>query len=178
VRRLPFGDNIFDVVVSGVFLHTVGKEHGRHRCPPIENPLSLSLSLSLGVHRNQQTSPPTGNPNPTLTPSSLDLSNPAQTGQSVAAVDTLSLSNGLLRLPPTGSPTPLKPSSLSLETTDRISNEADDAKIINYYLKILYKENDGADRKMGSSAGKWGQIGAPEKEEIGQKRTHRLGSIS
>ncbi|KAF5478720.1 hypothetical protein F2P56_005258 [Juglans regia] len=30
VRRLPFGDNCFDVVVSGVFVHTVGKEHG-HR---------------------------------------------------------------------------------------------------------------------------------------------------
>jgi hypothetical protein len=30
---------------------------------------------------------------------------------------TLSLSNGLLRRPPTGSPTPLKPSSLSLETS-------------------------------------------------------------
>ncbi|KAB1217213.1 Demethylmenaquinone methyltransferase [Morella rubra] len=30
VRRLPFGDNYFDVVVSGVFVHTVGKEHG-HR---------------------------------------------------------------------------------------------------------------------------------------------------
>ncbi|PON68473.1 Methyltransferase type [Trema orientale] len=27
-RRLPFGDNYFDVVVSGVFVHTVGKEHG------------------------------------------------------------------------------------------------------------------------------------------------------
>ena len=30
VRRLPFGDNYFDVVVSGVFVHTVGKEYG-HR---------------------------------------------------------------------------------------------------------------------------------------------------
>ncbi|XP_059662611.1 uncharacterized protein LOC132308525 [Cornus florida] len=29
-RRLPFGDNYFDVVVSGVFVHTVGKEFG-HR---------------------------------------------------------------------------------------------------------------------------------------------------
>ncbi|KAF5461016.1 hypothetical protein F2P56_020845 [Juglans regia] len=28
VRRLPFGDNSFDVVMSGVFVHTVGKEHG------------------------------------------------------------------------------------------------------------------------------------------------------
>ncbi|XP_022976551.1 uncharacterized protein LOC111476912 [Cucurbita maxima] len=28
VRRLPFGDNYFDVVVSGVFVHTIGKEHG------------------------------------------------------------------------------------------------------------------------------------------------------
>ncbi|GAV91305.1 Methyltransf_11 domain-containing protein [Cephalotus follicularis] len=28
VRRLPFGDNYFDVVVSGVFVHTVGKEYG------------------------------------------------------------------------------------------------------------------------------------------------------
>ncbi|CAI0375931.1 unnamed protein product [Linum tenue] len=30
VRSLPFGDNYFDVVVSAVFLHTVGKEYG-HR---------------------------------------------------------------------------------------------------------------------------------------------------
>ncbi|CAL1385382.1 unnamed protein product [Linum trigynum] len=30
VRSLPFGDNCFDVVVSAVFLHTVGKEYG-HR---------------------------------------------------------------------------------------------------------------------------------------------------
>ncbi|KAJ7948605.1 2-phytyl-1,4-beta-naphthoquinone methyltransferase, chloroplastic [Quillaja saponaria] len=29
-RRLPFPDNYFDVVVSGVFVHTVGKEYG-HR---------------------------------------------------------------------------------------------------------------------------------------------------
>lgn len=29
-RRLPFADNYFDVVVSGVYLHTVGKEYG-HR---------------------------------------------------------------------------------------------------------------------------------------------------
>ncbi|CAN8252825.1 unnamed protein product [Cochlearia groenlandica] len=29
VRRLPFTDNYFDVVVSAVFLHTVGKEHGQ-----------------------------------------------------------------------------------------------------------------------------------------------------
>lgn len=29
VRRLPFGDNYFDVVVSAVFLHTVGKEYGQ-----------------------------------------------------------------------------------------------------------------------------------------------------
>ncbi|XP_052208568.1 uncharacterized protein LOC127812227 [Diospyros lotus] len=29
VRRLPFGDNYFDVVVSAVFLHTVGKEFGQ-----------------------------------------------------------------------------------------------------------------------------------------------------
>ncbi|GMH24958.1 hypothetical protein Nepgr_026801 [Nepenthes gracilis] len=29
VRQLPFGDNYFDVVVSAVFLHTVGKEFGR-----------------------------------------------------------------------------------------------------------------------------------------------------
>ncbi|KAI4322901.1 hypothetical protein L6164_022551 [Bauhinia variegata] len=29
-RRLPFADNYFDVVVSGVFVHTVGKEYG-HR---------------------------------------------------------------------------------------------------------------------------------------------------
>ncbi|KAF3453633.1 hypothetical protein FNV43_RR04074 [Rhamnella rubrinervis] len=29
-RRLPFGDNYFDVVVSGAFVHTVGKEYG-HR---------------------------------------------------------------------------------------------------------------------------------------------------
>ena len=29
-RRLPFGDNYFDVVVSAVFVHTVGKEYG-HR---------------------------------------------------------------------------------------------------------------------------------------------------
>lgn len=29
-RRLPFGDNYFDVVVSAVFVHTVGREHG-HR---------------------------------------------------------------------------------------------------------------------------------------------------
>ncbi|KAK0602839.1 hypothetical protein LWI29_037477 [Acer saccharum] len=28
VRSLPFGDNYFDVVVSGVFFHTVGKEYG------------------------------------------------------------------------------------------------------------------------------------------------------
>ncbi|EXB37728.1 Demethylmenaquinone methyltransferase [Morus notabilis] len=28
-RRLPFGDNYFDVVVSAVFVHTVGKEHGQ-----------------------------------------------------------------------------------------------------------------------------------------------------
>ncbi|KAM7278091.1 hypothetical protein ACFE04_005225 [Oxalis oulophora] len=28
VRRLPFGDNTFDVVVSAVFVHTVGKEYG------------------------------------------------------------------------------------------------------------------------------------------------------
>lgn len=28
-RRLPFGDNYFDVVVSGAFVHTVGKEHGQ-----------------------------------------------------------------------------------------------------------------------------------------------------
>lgn len=27
-RRLPFSDNYFDVVVSGAFLHTVGKEYG------------------------------------------------------------------------------------------------------------------------------------------------------
>lgn len=27
-RRLPFGDNYFDVVVSAVFVHTVGKEYG------------------------------------------------------------------------------------------------------------------------------------------------------
>ncbi|KAL4293465.1 hypothetical protein AHAS_Ahas18G0130800 [Arachis hypogaea] len=27
-RRLPFPDNCFDVVVSGAFVHTVGKEHG------------------------------------------------------------------------------------------------------------------------------------------------------
>ncbi|KAF5728017.1 hypothetical protein HS088_TW21G00159 [Tripterygium wilfordii] len=30
VRSLPFGDNYFDVVVSAVFVHTVGKEYG-HR---------------------------------------------------------------------------------------------------------------------------------------------------
>ncbi|KAJ0045297.1 hypothetical protein Pint_04456 [Pistacia integerrima] len=30
VRSLPFGDNYFDVVVSAVFFHTVGKEYG-HR---------------------------------------------------------------------------------------------------------------------------------------------------
>ncbi|CAH2069983.1 unnamed protein product [Thlaspi arvense] len=29
VRRLPFSDNYFDVVVSAVFLHTVGKEYGQ-----------------------------------------------------------------------------------------------------------------------------------------------------
>ncbi|KAJ4893708.1 S-adenosyl-L-methionine-dependent methyltransferases superfamily protein [Raphanus sativus] len=29
VRTLPFGDNYFDVVVSSVFVHTVGKEHGQ-----------------------------------------------------------------------------------------------------------------------------------------------------
>ena len=29
VRSLPFGDNYFDVVVSGVFMHTVGKECGK-----------------------------------------------------------------------------------------------------------------------------------------------------
>ncbi|XP_010535120.1 PREDICTED: uncharacterized protein LOC104810491 [Tarenaya hassleriana] len=29
VRTLPFGDNYFDVVVSSVFVHTVGKEHGK-----------------------------------------------------------------------------------------------------------------------------------------------------
>ncbi|GMH14395.1 hypothetical protein Nepgr_016236 [Nepenthes gracilis] len=29
VRQLPFGDNYFDVVVSAVFLHTVGKEFGQ-----------------------------------------------------------------------------------------------------------------------------------------------------
>ncbi|GAB4846332.1 hypothetical protein Ancab_025338 [Ancistrocladus abbreviatus] len=29
VRRLPFNDDYFDVVVSGVFLHTVGKELGK-----------------------------------------------------------------------------------------------------------------------------------------------------
>lgn len=29
-RRLPFPDNYFDVVVSGVFVHTIGKEYG-HR---------------------------------------------------------------------------------------------------------------------------------------------------
>ncbi|XP_030928266.1 uncharacterized protein LOC115954535 [Quercus lobata] len=29
VRSLPFGDNYFDVVVSGVFVHTVGKEYGK-----------------------------------------------------------------------------------------------------------------------------------------------------
>ena len=29
VRSLPFGDNYFDVVVSRVFVHTVGKEHGK-----------------------------------------------------------------------------------------------------------------------------------------------------
>lgn len=28
VRSLPFGDNYFDVVVSAVFFHTVGKEYG------------------------------------------------------------------------------------------------------------------------------------------------------
>jgi SAM-dependent methyltransferase len=28
VRRLPFSDNTFDVVVSAVFVHTVGKEYG------------------------------------------------------------------------------------------------------------------------------------------------------
>ncbi|XAR68375.1 hypothetical protein NMG60_11003475 [Bertholletia excelsa] len=28
-RRLPFADNYFDVVVSAVFLHTVGKEYGQ-----------------------------------------------------------------------------------------------------------------------------------------------------
>lgn len=29
VRSLPFGDNYFDVVVSAVFVHTVGKEYGQ-----------------------------------------------------------------------------------------------------------------------------------------------------
>lgn len=29
VRRLPFSDNYFDVVVSAVFLHTIGKEYGQ-----------------------------------------------------------------------------------------------------------------------------------------------------
>ncbi|KAL8167331.1 hypothetical protein V2J09_008830 [Rumex salicifolius] len=29
VRKLPFSDNYFDAVVSAVFLHRVGKEHGR-----------------------------------------------------------------------------------------------------------------------------------------------------
>jgi hypothetical protein len=47
MRRLLFEDNSFDVVVSGVFLHTVGKQHGRHRLSQTENRLSLSLSLSL-----------------------------------------------------------------------------------------------------------------------------------
>ena len=29
VRSLLFDDNYFDVVVSGVFMHTVGKEYGK-----------------------------------------------------------------------------------------------------------------------------------------------------
>ena len=29
VRSLPFGDNYFNVVVSGVFVHTMGKEYGK-----------------------------------------------------------------------------------------------------------------------------------------------------
>ncbi|KAK9996219.1 hypothetical protein SO802_020905 [Lithocarpus litseifolius] len=29
VRSLPFGDNYFDMVVSEVFVHTVGKKYGK-----------------------------------------------------------------------------------------------------------------------------------------------------
>ena len=31
VRSLLFGDNYFDVVVSGVFVHMVGKEYGKRK---------------------------------------------------------------------------------------------------------------------------------------------------
>eukprot|EP00262_Sarcandra_glabra_P017040 TRINITY_DN570_c0_g2_i1.p1 TRINITY_DN570_c0_g2~~TRINITY_DN570_c0_g2_i1.p1 ORF type:complete len:294 (+),score=12.55 TRINITY_DN570_c0_g2_i1:144-1025(+) len=47
-RCLPFGDNSFDVVVSGVFLHTVGKENG-YRSPAAAAERGKGLSELIRV---------------------------------------------------------------------------------------------------------------------------------
>ena len=49
VRSLPFDDNYFNVVVSGVFVHTVGKEYGK-RTVEVLNPGGVGVVWDLRLH--------------------------------------------------------------------------------------------------------------------------------